>query len=286
MRAIAGGLFLFALILGIQGRERHSARASIAPRRPPRALIADDADHDGLPDALEAALATRFAPIVILDAHEANRPASIGWLLARIGRTDPGTSGFPAWLRPGSPDPRDWVTYVHVYPRTDGFINVQYWFFYPYNDGPLFFDHDADWEHITVEVDPSGEPRGVAFAQHGNNHPGVFRAWPIARKVGEHPVVLSARGTHASYPDQSSLNWFEHVSACTAVAGCADPIWRTWDAGGLVNVGERGAQLEAGGFRQALAYAGRWGGAGEFLRSRPAPRGPLHQRGFVIDGFN
>src|ERR1700742_5195818 len=113
-------MFLFALIYGIEARRPHRGRASVAPPRPPSAVVAGDADHDGLPDALEAALATRFAPGVILDPREDNRPASIAWLLARIGRADPGTTGFPASLRAGSPDARDWVTYVHVYPRTDG----------------------------------------------------------------------------------------------------------------------------------------------------------------------
>ena len=32
-------------------------------------------------------------------------------------------------------------------------------------------------------------------------------------EMGEHPLVLSARGTHASYADQASLAWFEHAVA-------------------------------------------------------------------------
>jgi hypothetical protein len=63
-----------------------------------------------------------------------------------------------------------------------------------------------------------------------------------------------------------------------------DPIWRTWDAGGLTNVGERGAVLAA---RQALTYTGRWGTrGGRFKLSESAPCGPMHQRSFYSAGFN
>ena len=170
---------------GVRRRDRSPGGTAAAAVRGPRPLALDDADQDGLPDTLEAALAARFAPAVILDPQEANRPASIAWLLSRIGgvgRLDTDRGSFPAEVRAGSADPRDWVTYVHVYPRTDGRINIQYWFFYTYNEGPLFFNHDSDWEHITVDVDPSGVPRGVYFAQHGNNSPGVYRAWNQVRK--------------------------------------------------------------------------------------------------------
>jgi hypothetical protein len=284
--AIVGGLFVFALMHGVRHRGRPLARAASAAARGPRPLALGDADRDGLPDALEASLAARFAPVVILDPHEDNRPASIAWLLTRIGglgRLDADRGEFPAEVRAGSADPRDWVTYVHVYPRTDGGINIQYWFFYTYNEGPLFFDHDSDWEHVTIDLDRSGQPHGAYFAQHGNNAPGVYCAWSDARKIGEHPLVLSARGTHASYADQASLAWFEHASVCAAVDACRDPIWRTWQGGGLVNIGERGAAL---GAPDALAYGGRWGSPGRFLRSRSAPPGPLHQNGFSSDGFD
>ena len=285
LRALAGAIFAIALVHGIRVWGHQTARASLTPRRPPQPLPAGDADGDGLSDELEAALAARFAPIVILDPRDQNRPASIPWLLSHFGGPQDGQDGFPAAIRPGSADPRDWVTYVHVYPRTDGDINIQYWFFYTYNDGPWFFDHDADWEHVTVHVDPAGVPRGAVFAQHRNSAPGVFRAWGAVRKAGDHPIVLSARGTHASYADQASLGWLEHVSDCVGIEGCADPIWRTWEAGGLFNLGERGSLLGPTSVRAAFAFAGRWGGGGQFLQSRPAPRGPSHQTGFVVDGF-
>jgi len=276
---------VFTLVHGIRVRNRHTAHASLIRLPAPAPLAVGDQDRDGLPDALEATLADRFAPFVILHPQDQTRPASIPWLLSHFGSPRAAQNGLPVGLRPGSSDPRDWVTYVHVYPRTDGDINVQYWFFYAYNQTPAFFDHDADWEHVTVEVDPAGRPRAVMYAQHNDNAPGVFRAWSSVRNTGYHPIVLSARGTHASYPDQRSIGWLEEVSACARVDGCGDRIWRTWEGGGLANLGEPGALLGVPAVRGAFAFAGRWGSPGHFLRSRPAPVGPSHQLGFMIDGF-
>jgi len=304
---VAALLFVLVLIFGVRGLARREGSAAgirgaraARPVRTLRALAHDDQDRDGLPDSLEERLAARYAPAVVLAPGERNRPASTRWLLARVappgiaandashallaGQLRLGGTEFSDEVRAGSNDPRDWVTYVHVYPRVDGGINVQYWFFYPYNKAPLFFgNHEGDWEHITVELAPGGSPRAVYFSEHSNNNPGVYRSWEQVRRVGDHPIVLSARGTHASYPDQTSVAWFDNVSQCRAVEACQDLVWRTWEAGGLVNVGERGAALVDG---EELAYAGRWGGGGHFLRSRPAPHGPKHQRAFLSAGFD
>ena len=274
-------------------------RGALARRLAPHPLAHDDADRDGIPDSLEASLADRYAPVVILDAREHNRPASIDWLLARVappgsapvglvqgllaGRFQIGGHEFSDAVRAGSSDPRDWVTYVHVYPRTDGGISLQYWFFYTYNDGPLFFDHEGDWEHVTVALGPDGAPEAVYFAEHGNNNPGLYRSWRSVRREGDHPVVLSARGSHASYPDLGSVAWFDHASSCAQLQACGAPVWRTWEAGGLTNVGERGAAL---GLGEVMRYRGRWGSDGRFLRSSPAPRAPTLQGGFLAGGFD
>jgi hypothetical protein len=272
-------------------------RAAIRPSvRRPVPLAVGDADRDGLADSWEATLAARYAPIVLLDPRERYRPASIEWLLARLPHV-PGSGrvqlaanlarkrdAFSAEVRAGSSDPRQWVTYVHVYPRIDGDINIQYWFFYPYNDGKILFDHEGDWEHVTVQTDPMGRARALSLAQHRNNRPGVTRMWSAVAKDGDHPIVWSARGTHASYADPHAHAWFDRVSPCTTLAGCRGPIWKTWEAGGLLNLGERDALL---GQDDVFAYEGLWGGTGHWLRGRPAPRGPVQQRSsFQNAGFD
>ncbi|HLK92039.1 MAG TPA: hypothetical protein VKZ18_19260 [Polyangia bacterium] len=268
-----------------------------AARSRPRALASGDADRDGLADDEESALAARYAPVVVLDPGDRYRPASVDWLLARLpaGGASPRDrlaaafghprAALPEALRTGSADPRDWVSYVHVYPRADGGINLQYWFFYPYNDGFLFpFDHDGDWEHVTVHLDEERRPRELMLAQHGNTRPGAIRAWESLTREGDHPMVLSARGGHASYPDGASAPWFERVSPCVRLAGCGSPIWRTWQAGGLVNIGERGALFDADG---AFAYDGRWGSDSSWFRVSGAPHSPPYQRrSFQSAGFD
>ncbi|MFA7408256.1 MAG: hypothetical protein WCY93_10630 [Anaerolineaceae bacterium] len=93
--------------------------------------------------------------------------------------------------------------------RENGWIVLQYWFFYPYNNWRTGFfganDHEADWEMINVYVyeDQQGEvqPAWVAYASHNFSGDDLRRHWldPELQKVGEHPVVFVGGGSHASY---------------------------------------------------------------------------------------
>lgn len=270
-----------------------------ALRAKPAALPEGDADEDGLADAEEAAWARKYAPIVLLDEGDACRPSSIAWLsdrvelvsptaaIARAGAPAPPAppAPFPAEVRRGA-DPSDWTTYVHAFPRADGGVMLQYWFFYPYNDGPGPFDHEGDWEHATVRLDARGEPVGVYLARHEDNAPGRFRAWSRVRREGDHPIVLSARGTHATYFDAEDAPWFERVATCDDLDRCPGPVWRTWEGGGLVDLGERKrpSEAEKGGRDRLLQHPGRWGAPG-LLPGTSGPLGPLFQRGFCFSGY-
>jgi hypothetical protein len=48
------------------------------------------------------------------------------------------------------PPGEDWQRYEFV---------IQYWFFYPFNDGPN--NHEGDWEHINVRVSTEGRRGGL-----------------------------------------------------------------------------------------------------------------------------
>ncbi len=263
----------------------------------PAPLASGDADRDGLPDAQEEELARRFAPVVVLDAADWNRPASIPWVLARerfIDGEQPAAlyasltpampergAPFAGPTRKGSDDPADWTTYVHVYPRADGGTNIQYWFYYPYNDGPSLFDHESDWEHVTVRLDRMGSPAGVYLARHEENNPGAYRAWSRVRREGDHPVVFSARGSHATYADEGDLPWFESIGSCDDLERCQGPVWRTWEGGGLQDLGERERPRV---LPEVMGYRGRWG-AGGIVPGTGAPVGPTQAAGFCHAGF-
>jgi hypothetical protein len=93
--------------------------------------------------------------------------------------------------------------------RQDGWIVLQYWLFYPFNDWRSNFfganDHEADWEKIFIYLSESeaGEvsPEWVAYAAHNYTGDNLRRRWddPEVEKEGEHPVIYVGAGSHASY---------------------------------------------------------------------------------------
>ena len=109
-----------------------------------------------------------------------------------------------------------------------GWTDIDYWWYLPDNPANTAlgamcgaglvipeitcFDHQSDWEGVTVVVDESQNPVAVHFAAH--NHvidvPWTTLQTAVAGKtlkpyanghdVANHPLVFVARGTHAAYP--------------------------------------------------------------------------------------
>lgn len=101
--------------------------------------------------------------------------------------------------------PRNPTTYVHMATQADrpGLLAMQYWFFYYFND--FVNVHEGDWELVQVLFrarTPAEalrtEPIGVAYSQHSN---GERAEWgdPRIRTEGDHLLVFTARGSHASF---------------------------------------------------------------------------------------
>jgi hypothetical protein len=281
----------------------------------PCASPAEDLNGNGLDDALEQRLLERFAPTVLLAPGERALPANVDWYLARA-QLDPDpepelqvtqASLLGDWdavlrrmhrqvarlkpnpaARPGSADERDWVVYGHVYPAKGGGQNVQYWFFYPFNDFHWLFDHEGDWEHITIRVDEGGRPVGAWYARHASSAPGKWFGWGELEREGDHPVVLSARGSHASYADGGDVRFYDRTCPTRRPAeavghGCR--VWRTAspETGGIVSTGPRRRPRPNAWF---VAWPGQWGTAGWFGRDTGGPFGPAYQAAWCSGGVD
>lgn len=97
-------------------------------------------------------------------------------------------------------------TYYGRVVRDGGYVVLQYWFFYAFNDWRSSFhgvnDHEGDWETVTVYLVPDGDgPRPVWVAASAHDHRGevLRRRWddPQLAREGEHPVLFAGAGSHA-----------------------------------------------------------------------------------------
>src|SRR5215211_2838022 len=123
--------------------------------------------------------------------------------------------------------------------RQDGWIVLQYWLFYPFNDWRSGFfganDHEADWEKSFIYLSESeGEisPEWVAYAAHNYTGDNLRRRWddPEVEKAGEHPVIYVGAGSHASYyaPGEYLTELTLPLpSPLARVAGAIRTFWKT-----------------------------------------------------------
>lgn len=129
---------------------------------------------------------------------------------------------------------------------------ITYWFFFGYNDGFLSQNHQGDWEHISLTFDLEKRLKHVYMAAHGS--PTRYDKSSV-RFIDEHPIVYSAKGSHASYPRPGIYHFgTDH----TEDGGYR---WQTWlNCQPLKNQPWRN-------------FAGAWGEVGEFS-STTGPLGP------------
>ncbi|MEP7223843.1 MAG: Vps62-related protein [Actinomycetota bacterium] len=179
-----------------------------------------------------AALLARHAPILVLHPAEQFGPVPVDGFLADSdlqGKTATGWEKVAGPLPSGGADLRldqrlclaiEGVAASPCYAqaeaahaaapavygaafRTKSRIDLQYWFWYPYNDysptfppGDLWQVHEGDWEAVSVILDTRGEPVAAGYSQHSA---GKRRDWAKVPKKGDHPLVYVALGSHANY---------------------------------------------------------------------------------------
>ncbi len=153
------------------------------------------------------------------------------------------------------------TVYARVNVWSEGIL-LQFWFFYIYNDG--LNKHEGDWEVVSVLLDLAGRPKLVAYSQH---YTAIVRHWTNLERIGSHPIVYVARGSHASY-----FSAGEHMLRST-------PCGFTGldSASGTVTVGNEDYTLVLLDEQAWLAFEGLWGEANP-LPGMSGPPGPIYRR--------
>jgi hypothetical protein len=202
----------------------------------------------------------------------------------------------------GDPDFRYWLeideslragnlqrakTYVRVLPIGDTSLDLQFWFFSPYNGPikgrvtalgpePLYFypdtlgRHTGDWEHVTLRFTQGQAGTGwdldqVFMSQHSGG------TWIDADELtyeGTHPVIYAAKDSHAHYATVGEHK-FDTIAFTLPVVGQVpvDLVDRTGDGATFASfhpgnyriVSSELAGVKANGWRDWLEYDGLWG---------------------------
>jgi hypothetical protein len=170
-------------------------------------------------------------------------------------------------------DRKEWKTYVVWRPISGGLVNIEYWIFYPYNDGFSLFNHESDWEHVRVTIDPKAEGgQGAAREVKLSAHKGgtILKADDARLTMeGTHPVAYVAKGTHANYPQPGTfaIEGTAGVAKDNTKAAAPADVWKT--EGSLVAIGTRAAPKNGQVF---IKYWGRWGELGDLPETNGVTR--------------
>jgi hypothetical protein len=182
----------------------------------------------------------------------------------------------PAFLDGQNPALASVPVYAIIVPKPvvgDKVTDIVYFFWSPYNNGKricigayidgigciggysTFGNHVGDWEHITVRF-VNGLPNEVYMAQHGWGEQFVWGNSEI-QMTGNHPIVYSALGSHATYPAAGRYNYRDLPNG-DALIDYADagPAWDTWN--NLVVIPWQPAGTFAGEL-EWLNFSGAWG---------------------------
>lgn len=130
----------------------------------------------------------------------------------------------------------------HVYHgrvvEENGWVVLQYWYFYLYNNWRSRFsganDHEADWEMVCIYLAPDNvgllRPEWVAYASHDYAGDDLRRHWsdPEVQKVGDHPVIYAGAGSHAAYFSPGEYLTEIELNALAPVTRTARRIQQIW----------------------------------------------------------
>jgi hypothetical protein len=140
-----------------------------------------------------------------------------------------------------------------------GWVVLQYWYFYVFNNWRSGFyganDHEADWELVSIYLaetpaahGPNRQngagraeqeeerlpanltPQWLAYAVHDYQGDDLRRRWddPELERIGEHPVVYVAAGSHACYYRQGEYLTEIELPFLAPLVRVADRIQAFW----------------------------------------------------------
>lgn len=193
-----------------------------------------------------------YAPQVWLYNQETFMPSSVDWAFPHLERfkisdgnywlktkktlSSPSDASLPLFT--GNLESAAVYSFWVQYEGKD-YVDLVYFFYYPYNRGKhieilgntVVGNHVSDWEHITVRLmmeNGKFTPSQIYLAQHSG---GETLNWGDIGKTGDgHPIVYSANGSHASYPD-AGHHVYKKISIIIELADDTDQgtAWQTWN---------------------------------------------------------
>lgn len=181
--------------------------------------------------------------------------------------------------------------YVHLQPGLRvGRWWLAYLFFYPYNGSisPIISSaHEGDWEHIRVEVDNQGSKvHRIYMAAHEGGS--WYRRYSTndPQRVGyrhynrtDHPIVYSARHSHATYATASVVKrrLLGNDKLMPDDLTGRGKEWKTWNH--LEVLGDWANPLPG---QKWLKFSGRWGQLWGFFHG---PTGPAFKDWWKDNGL-
>lgn len=122
--------------------------------------------------------------------------------------------------------------------RQNGWLVLQYWFFYAFNNWRSGFfganDHEADWEMICIYLSETNDgdvsPEWVAYAAHDFHGDDLRRHWtdPELERIGDHPIIYAGAGSHASYYTAGEYLTEIDLPFLSPLVRASDWAQRTW----------------------------------------------------------
>jgi hypothetical protein len=149
--------------------------------------------------------------------------------------------------------------------------HITYWFMYGFNQGApatgTYVDHhEGEWERITVDLDGQGLATHVRYWQHTCTTPETV-PYDAVEQAGTHPVVYSALGSHASFPD---IREVPREGLCPLAGPIAGQGWGDKTAAGGAEWKTWATDLRDAADQFWYGFGGAWGEVGTHLNSGDA----------------